>query len=254
MATRRKIKKRREYRFKIDAFSPDTMPMSRLAEYVRDLATLFGEEKSVHLIKIEDGSTTPVILVEWESEPKVRSRLHDVRNKEGPPEAMRAAKDIDKRLEKDNAKGTIVDPVGTNLIKFPGRDRAEQLQYGPFNQQGSLDGMLIGLGGKRDLVPVHLEDRNGQIYLCHANRSVARKMAPHIFGPPLRANGIGRWHRETDGTWIMDRFMIATFDVLRETPLRQIVDKFRQIPSVLSKEEDPVEMLNKIRHGGNGAD
>jgi len=230
------------------------MPMGRLAEYVRDLATLFGEEKSVHLIKIEDGSTTPVVLVEWESEPKVRSRLHDVRNNEGSPEAMRAAKEIDRRLEKDNAKGTIVDPVGTNLIKFPGRDRAEQLQYGPFNQQGSQDGVLIGLGGKRDPVPVHLEDRSGQVYICQASRNIARQMAPHIFGSPLRANGIGRWHREPDGTWIMDRFTIASFEILRESPLRQIVDKLRQIPSALSKEGNPVEVLNKIRHGGNGAD
>lgn len=247
-------KKRREYRFKIDAFSPETMPMVRLAEYVRDLATLFGEENNVHLIKIEGGSTMPVILVEWEAEPKVRARLRDIHNKEGPPEAMRAAKEIDKRLEKDNAKGTIIDPVGTKLINFPGRDRAEQLQYGPFTQQASLDGFLIGVGGRRDPVPVHLEDRNGEIYLCHASRNIARQMAPHIFGPPLRANGAGRWHRDPDGTWIMDRFTISNFDVLRETPLRQIVDKFRQIPSELAKEENPVHMLNKIRYGGNGVD
>ena len=247
-------KKRREYRFKIDAFSPETMPMARLAEYVRDLAALFGEENSVHLIKIESGSTMPVILVEWEAEPKVRVRLRDVRNKEGPPEAMKAATEIDKRLEKDNAKGTIIDPVGANLIKFPGRDRAEQLQYGPFNQQGSLDGVLIGVGGRRDPVPVHLEDRNGELYICNASRNIARKIAPHIFGSLLRVNGLGRWHRDPDGKWIMDRFTIAGFDELRESQLRQIVDKLRQIPSDLAKEANPVEMLDKIRHGGNGAD
>ncbi len=245
-------RKRREYRFKIDAFSPETMPMARLAEYVRDLAALFGEENSVHLIKIEDGSVTPVILVEYEAEPKVRSRLRDIRNNEGPPEAMRAAREIDSRLEKDNAVGAIVDPVGTRIIKFLGRDRAEQLQYGPFNQHGSLDGILIEIGGRRDPVPVHLQTYDGEVYLCQATRSTARQMAPHIFGPPLRAHGMGRWHRDSDGKWIMDRFTITTFEVLRETPLRQLVDGFRQTPSDLAGEKNPVMLLHRIRHGKSG--
>src|SRR5690348_4671004 len=116
-------KKRREYRFKIDAFTPETMPMARLAEYLADLARLFGTENSVHLIKVEKGSTVPVMLVEYEDEPKVRERLHAVNNKEGPEDAMKAAYSLNQRLEKDNGTGAIVDPVGRNVIKFPGRDR-----------------------------------------------------------------------------------------------------------------------------------
>lgn len=247
-------KKRREYRFKIDAFSPETMPMARLAEYLSDLAVLFGEDKSVHLIKIEDGSTTSVVLVEWEAEPKVRSRLRDVRNKDAPPEVMRVAGEIDRRLAKDNAKASIIDPVGAKIINFPGRDRVEQLQYGPFNQQGSLDGVLIEIGGKRDPVPVHLEDSGGRIYNCYASRTVAREIAPHIFGGPLRVHGTGRWHRDSDETWVMDRFTILNFEPLRTTPLRQIVERFRKIPSELAKEENPLDLMARIRHGGNGAD
>jgi hypothetical protein len=33
-----KSRKHREYRFEIDAFSPMSIPMSRLAEYISDLA------------------------------------------------------------------------------------------------------------------------------------------------------------------------------------------------------------------------
>ena len=35
---------KREYRLMISAFTPETMPMKRLAEYLFDLAALFGEE------------------------------------------------------------------------------------------------------------------------------------------------------------------------------------------------------------------
>lgn len=79
-----KTRKHREYRFEIDAFSPTTIPMSRLAEYISDLAKMFGNNNSVHLLKIEQGSTVPVIMVEWEAEPKVRDRFKAIKSHEHP--------------------------------------------------------------------------------------------------------------------------------------------------------------------------
>ena len=37
-----------EYRFKIDAYTPQTMPLVRLAEYMAELAQLLGEPTAVH--------------------------------------------------------------------------------------------------------------------------------------------------------------------------------------------------------------
>ena len=45
-----------EYRFRIDGFTPDTLPMARLAEYIADLAVIFGEKELVHFVGIEKGS------------------------------------------------------------------------------------------------------------------------------------------------------------------------------------------------------
>ncbi len=47
-----KSRKHREYRFEIDAFSPTSMPMARLTEYLADLAKVFGNNNSVHLLKM----------------------------------------------------------------------------------------------------------------------------------------------------------------------------------------------------------
>src|SRR5437870_4702198 len=60
-----------QYRLKITAYSPDTMPMKRLAEYLADISWLFGEEAYVHLIAIEAGSTCPVLLIDDEAEPRI---------------------------------------------------------------------------------------------------------------------------------------------------------------------------------------
>jgi len=38
--------------FVIDAYSPETLPMSRLAEYMAQLATLLGEKDHVHFVEL----------------------------------------------------------------------------------------------------------------------------------------------------------------------------------------------------------
>ena len=42
--------------FRIDVFSPETLPMGRLAEYLAHLSTLYGQKEKVHFKGIEKGS------------------------------------------------------------------------------------------------------------------------------------------------------------------------------------------------------
>src|SRR6202034_2994476 len=66
----RKTKSAREYRFKIDAYSPHTIPLARLSQYLSDLARMMGETANVHLSRVDKGSTVHVICVDWEEAPK----------------------------------------------------------------------------------------------------------------------------------------------------------------------------------------
>jgi hypothetical protein len=241
-----------EYRFKIDAYSPETMPLGRLAEYLADLAILFGEDKSIHLIEVEEGSTVLVNLIENEAEPKVRENLDAVVRKDAPPERMRAAKNIDERLRKDNAVGDITDPTGGKVIAFPGRDRIEPMAYGPFNQPGSLDGVPIAVGGELDLVPVHLEGRHGEIHNCVAKRSVAKEVAEHLFTNIIRVEGVARWVRRPTGQWEMVKFTIKDFKKLADASLRDAIQNLRAIPAEWKRKEDPLGELMEIRHGTDG--
>ena len=63
-----------QYRFVIDAYTPDNLPMSRLAEYMADLAHLLGEAENVHFDHLETGSTVLVQHIEHEAVPKVKAR------------------------------------------------------------------------------------------------------------------------------------------------------------------------------------
>ncbi len=242
-------RKRREYELRIDAYTPDTIPMVRLAEYMADLATLLGEHKSVHFLRLMKGSTRLVHVVEYEAEPKVRERIQQVRNQDGPIEALRAARNIDRRLAEDNASGVLVDPTAAKIIEFPGRKRFAQPKYGPFNQLGTIDGIPIRVGGEADPVPVHLEEPGQEPHICHASRAIAQEIATHIFSSMIRAEGVGRWHRDGDGKWIRDRFTIHNFKKLKDVPLNEALIRLRAIPSKLHELADPLAELRNLRHG-----
>jgi hypothetical protein len=236
-----------EFRFEIKAYSPETMPLERLARYLDNLAILLGEAKSVHLLRIEGGSTVPVVSIDWESVPKVKQRANDVRNNEGPEEARRAKRAIEKDLADDNAQyGDLLDHHGGRVIRFPGREKLTEPEYGPFSQPGTLDGVPIVVGGENDPVPVHLQDR-GHIHNCLASRNVAKEVSQYLFTVPVRVAGVGRWVRTADGVWSMRRFTIQTVQPLRAESWADATARLRAIEAAWKKTADPIADLIAIR-------
>jgi hypothetical protein len=240
----------REYRFEIDAFSPSTIPMARLAEYLSDLATMLGSPGSVHLLKIEKGSTVPIVLVDFEAEPKVRERIKAVKNEEAPEDALTAARNIDRRLLQDNAKADLRDPVGAKVFRFPGRENAVKQEFGPINQAGSFQGIPIKIGGENDPVPLHLEDGKEK-HIVLVRRSLAKDIAKHLFGSLLRVEGVGRWVRHRDGEWEMLYFNAASYAIIEDSTLTQDIAALRKLPGEWKTMDDPIAELERIRHGSN---
>ncbi len=238
---------RQEYRFRIDAFTPDTIPMARLAEYMAEVATMLGTQERVHFLRVEGGSTVLVQEVEYEAVPKVRERLEGIRTRSAPEEALRAFSDIDRRLAEDNATG-VLETETVKVVEFPGRDRGKIEAFGPVTQPGSLDGVLIRVGGRDATVPVYLLEGD-VIHKCSSNRDIARKVAPHLFGGTLRVHGVGRWIRDDFGNWVMERFNITDFTLLDDSSLSDVVGRLRSIPTELQSVDDPVGELRRLRRG-----
>lgn len=234
--------------FYIDVFTRETMPMARLAEYLKDLAVLMGHKSSVHLIGVEGGSTRPQILIDAADVPKVRDRLNAVRRSDAPEDAMRAYRAIDDRLARDNAKGTLVSRSDSaKIIEFPGRDRMQTIR--PFSQPGTLDGIVMAVGGRDNPPTVHLQDET-RSYVCHASRALIKRIAPYIYETPIRVSGSGRWERNLFGDWILARFTIHDFVPLNDTPLLALVALIRSEKlSRWGESEAPLEELRELRHG-----
>ena len=120
-------------------------------------------------------------------------------------------------------------------------------QSGAFNQTGVLDGVLIRIGGRDDTVAAHLRDGD-TIHPCNATREMARRLAVHLYGPPLRVHGNGRRERDADGGWVMKRFNITSFDELDDAPLGEVAQRLRDVEGNGWKEiEDPTAGLRHLR-------
>lgn len=240
--------KRREFEFRIDGYTPTTIPMNRLAEYMSDLASLLGEHKSVHFVRIVKGSVRLVHAIEYEAEPKVRARIRTVRAGDDQDDESNPIRKLNKRLAQDNASGVLLGPEG-KILDFPGKKQFEQPQFGPFNQPGTVDGIPIRIGGESDPVPVHLQEPGLSLHICYASREKAREIAPHIFKTLIRAEGVARWHRDADGKWIRDRFTIHGFTVLEDIPLTQAVERLKGVSTSMSGIENPLKVLHQLRKG-----
>lgn len=238
-----------EYRFKIDAFTPATMPMARLAQYLSDLARMMGESASVHLSHVEAGSTMPVVRIDSEAVPKVRDRLKALSVGDGTADSQRAFREINKKLVEDNANGVLLDPAREKVIRFPGRDAANQAEFGPFNQADFLQGMPIMMGGKGDPVTIHLEDGDDK-HIVSASRRVAKDIAPYLFTSNIRVDGRSRWNRNRLGDWEMLDFQVQSFEVLADRDLTQSIAALREISGDWKSLEDPLGYLAEIRSGG----
>jgi len=59
----------------IDVFKPSTLPMSRLADYLKPFSVMLGSEAHVHFEGVADGSAASV---EPHAAPKVRERINGV--------------------------------------------------------------------------------------------------------------------------------------------------------------------------------
>lgn len=239
--------KGRRHRFKIDVFTPETLPMERLAEYMLRFAKLLGEKERVHFIEVERGSAVLTARIEEVAIPKVEQRLTEAALGRGDPAALKAMLELDDMLANDNAVGQLLDENGTEVIGFEGRNRLKPLEYGPFREDGVLEGVVIKIGGKGETVPIWLQDTT-QIHRCGARRHLARRVAKHYDGGVLRVAGTGNWVRLSTGAWEMRSFEIRSFELLDDTPLADVIKRLHEVEGA-DWGEDPVADLKRLRSG-----
>lgn len=241
--------RRKIIRLRIDRFTPGTLPMARLAEYLADYAALLGSRDQVHFSKVEEGSAQLACYAESEQVPAIWHRLKLVESGDGPEDAMRAFTAINLKLRRDEAAATIEAGRRSKLLELPGTHFVVA-GYSGISQQGSIEGVLARVGGFDATVPVHLAAEKGRHLKCNTTREVAKHLAPYLFGKPLRLFGTGQWTRTQGGKWELDSFNIDRFEELSDEPLPCVIERIRAIQgNGWATVDDPLEELLRIRNG-----
>jgi hypothetical protein len=217
-----------QYKFTIDVLSIKTMPMARLADYMKAYADLLGDEKHVHFSNLINGSIVLVSNVEEQASHKVAQRTADLRDGRGTKDAIKAFECITAMLANDNTTARLNSPSGAEVLSFPKQTKPIHIKYGPFWERGSFDGIIIRLGGRDDTIPVLLQD--GEVTIkCQTSREISKRLAAHYLSSPIRVHGNGKWIRNENGCWELLEFRIEEFEVLDDSSLTQIVSQLRTI-------------------------
>ena len=242
---------RKEYRFNIDAFRPETLPMKRFAEYVRQLSRLFGNDSEVHFDRIVDGSAEAIMHVDEPAQARVAKRLQEAALGEGDKEALVAYGEIDRYLANDNAVGILKTAYGENIIKFQGRERPEPVEYPAFYEPASLEGILVSLGGRDDTKHAQLDDGTSVVTgIQTRDGELLKRLRGYLFGQPIRLIGRGRFQRTAEGVWDMKVFNIHDFEPLNPASFEDTIAKLRSVKDGLQVNTQLLETLKSERIDG----
>ena len=234
-------------RLVIDAFTPDTLPMARLAEYLREFADLLGNEANVHFERVEKSSASLVSWSESTVTQKIRHRLEEVIEGSAPKPSMKANHAIDDMLLQDNGTG-FIEMNDSKIIDFAGRKRAPQQRIGPVRRKSLIDGQIFQIGGKDETINVHLRNthRPSETYRAEVSIDLARKLMQYWLLGKVRLFGEGDWYR-TESGWVMspNSFTAHDFAPIDESSLDRTISSARQIFADVKADEASLERLRQ---------
>lgn len=217
------------FSFVIDAYSPEAFPLERLGAYVGTLGAMLGEGELVEFVGLEPGSTQIVHRARGQATARVRETLDAIAAGRADAGKLRAFESLNKLLREDGASGHYLRRGEENpLLVFPGARLRAPAVIGPIEQETTVDGTLIALGGRDNTVPVRLQAER-DIVSCTSTREMARSLAPYLFGEELRVGGIGRWTRHDAEGWRLEHLRILSFVPLGRETLHEAVADLRGV-------------------------
>ncbi len=238
------------YDFRIDAWTPETLPMKRLSDYANELAKLFGSTTDVHLLKVRKGSAVSEIAVAANAQHAVAERLALVGTAQAPEELRQPYSKVNDFLREDGGSAVLKLKGGARVVAFPGckTPLAEEVVI---HEAGTLDGVVIRVGGKDETVPVWLLGENDEKLQCNSSRQIAKELALHLFGSTVRVSGLGKWRRNSQRVWQLEQFDVKSWETLDGKPLEQMVTELREVPgNGWTELQDPQAEWRRIRGQG----
>lgn len=245
-------KKPWSFALRVRGVTPQTMPLARLADYLREFGELLGNKEHVHFAGIVKGSAVLRAVVDDIAVTDSTKRLLAARSGDAPKDTLDHAEKIDRMMREDRACGDIIRHDGNVVYAFEGAKRkAPDVPELIVSQEGEIFGVVTRIGGRDETVPLLLAGADGNFYEVNVKgREQARAIATYLFGKPIRVFGQGTWKRTSEGVWKLTSFMVHGFDEADDRPLADVVNELRAISgNGWAKLDDPVGEWERLRGG-----
>jgi hypothetical protein len=216
------------YDFRMDTLTPDTLRLSRFVDYVDALRGIFDAGDDIFFRQVRKGSAVLEFSIADKAVPRIEKRLSLLGSADAPADMALQCAAINRYLRRDNASAKLMRKGGrVVLARFAGI-RTPLAQEAIVHENGTLDGVVVGVRGIDDSVPVWLQTDEGITLKCNAKRELARRIAP-LFDTYVRVAGKGKWRRGDDARWTLEEFDIQSFERLDETPLHELVQSIQAL-------------------------
>ena len=235
------------FEFILPGYTPETMPLDRLLEYLSQLMVILGNPSDLHLIDIKKSSTKPVFVMPHHAAVKARKRARETWEGGGPVRAREAYRRIRRMVSDDGGKPAVLTSQSATILEFPSVDLGADQEIGSVRQPSSVTGELIRVGGETEFDQILLRDVSGAVIAgCFSTKEVAKQLAK-LLHEHVRLHGIASWHRDRHGKWQMARMKVQTFEKVDDESLS---DALAAVQGTVSDwPDDLTEQLLEMRGG-----
>jgi hypothetical protein len=239
-----------ELSFVIPGYSPETIPLNRLIEYLQQMAVVLGDPENLHLVAINEGSVSPVLHAPKAVALEARDRAGRVQRGDGTRKQVDAYNRIRRMVRRDArgiGKPALLRSAEKVILEiFAAPDDSGVLSG--IRQATSIDGQLIRVGGAGDDAALQVQDLQGKILSGFtAKRGIAKDLAKLLW-EPVRLHGVGLWQRTSDGEWLLERMQVQSFEPLEDEDASLVLERLRSL-----KVQWPQDSLDRLRIERDGS-
>lgn len=239
-----------ELSFVIPGYTPETMPLDRLIEYLQQMAVVLGDPTNLHLVEIRKSSTSPVLHAPKAVALEARERAQRVQRGDGTRRQIDAYNRIRRMVRRDAVgalyagRPALLKTADRIILEIPAAPEDTGVVEG-LRQATTVDGELIRIGGAGEDAALQVQDLEGRTLSGFtAKRSLAKELCQLLY-EPVRLSGVGIWCRDSEGVWSLTRMQVQSYERLEEEDATLTLERMRSLS--VEWPEDAIERLRAER-------
>lgn len=217
----------KHYTFRIQKFTPETMPFGRLVEYYAEIKRMLGVADNLHLTDVFQSSHGSKFRVDFNHETALQKRIAELNAGTAPKPASRAQDTLNAMLKADSTSADFIDNMGQNVIVFPGKGVDSQASI-RMRDSATFVGELYHIAGTKDDAKIRISTEAYGVVFCTTTRDIAKALRDFLF-EDIKVSGRGTWTRDELGKWDIDDFAITDFAPVKRESLRESIDRIRAV-------------------------